>query len=83
MNILTAIKKAIDEDSFIARTSLDFGEGRTLIKPTDSSDCCIVVFRRDSSKKTAANQMLDPTADDLWLRIGKSKDEFRNKICDA
>ena len=29
MNILTAIKKAIDEDSFIARTSLDFGEGRT------------------------------------------------------
>ena len=65
MNILTAIKKAIDEDSFIARTSLDFGEGRTLIKPTDSSDCCIVFFRRDSAKKRQQIKCWNPTADDL------------------
>lgn len=65
MNILTAIKKAIDEDSFIARTSLDFGEGRTLIKPTNSSDCCIVVFRRDNVKKRQQIKCWNPTADDL------------------
>ena len=65
MNILTAIKKAIDEDSFIARTSLDFGEGRTLIKPTNSSDCCIVVFRRNSVKKRQQIKCWNPTADDL------------------
>ena len=65
MNILTAIKKAIDEDSFIARTSLDFGEGRTLIKPTNSSDCCIVVFRRNGAKKRQQIKCWNPTADDL------------------
>lgn len=65
MNILTAIKKAIDENSFIARTSLDFGEGRTLIKPTNSSDCCIVVFQREGAKRQQQIKCWNPTADDL------------------
>ena len=65
MNIQTAIKKAIDENSFIARKSLDFGEGRTLIKPPDSSDCCVVVFKREGSKKRQQIKCWNPTADDL------------------
>lgn len=65
MDIRKAIKKAIDENSFIARTDLDFGEGRTLIRPTNSSDCCIVVYQREGARKRRQIKCWNPTADDL------------------
>ena len=65
MDIRKAIKKAIDENSFIARTDLDFGEGRTLVRPTNSSVCCIVVYQREGARKRQQIKCWNPTGDDL------------------
>lgn len=65
MDICAAVMTAMQENGFIARKSCDFGDGRTLIKPTSSSDCCIVIFQREGQKKRQQVKCWNPTADDL------------------
>ncbi len=44
MNLKEAIEKAMKENGFIRRKNLIFGKGSTLIKPTNTYDCCILLL---------------------------------------
>lgn len=60
MNIQNAIKKALEINGCIKRRNLH--HSRTLIKPTNSYDCCIIFIR---NKENQQSRYWNPTADDL------------------
>lgn len=60
MNIQDAVKKARETKGCIKRKSLHYS--RTLIRPTDSYDCCIIFIE---GKENQQSRYWNPTADDL------------------
>lgn len=60
MNIQNAVKQALETDGYIKRSSLDCS--RTLIRPTNSYDCCIIFVE---GKENQQSRYWNPTADDL------------------
>lgn len=71
MNIQTAIKEAIKNNAFITRKSLCFGEGITMVKPTNSFDCCIVIVEGDTETGRRQVRCWNPTAGDLMAEDWK------------
>ena len=65
MNIYDAVKKALPENKYIRRKSVNSGmlESKVLIKPTNSYDCCVILIIGDNEKRQS--RFWNPTADDL------------------
>lgn len=59
MNIQDAVKEAIRKDGYIRRKSI---QSNTLIKPTNSYDCCILIVK---GKENRQSRYWNPTANDL------------------
>lgn len=85
MYIHEAVKKAIEENAMIARSSVytDVSDLYGIIKPTNTYDNCLLIILWDGEiKRTAANW--NPSADDLtaddWIVL---RDELGDKIEDA
>lgn len=74
MRIHEAVKKALEEDALIIRTSARGPESDiySAIKPTNSYDTCRLIVIRDGEPKRAC-RWWNPTADDLmaddWITI--------------
>lgn len=64
MNIQEAVKTAMEKDGCIRRKKINSGMicSNTMIKPTNSYDCCILVIK---GKENRQSRFWNPTADDL------------------
>lgn len=61
MYIHKAVKEALKNDGYIKRKMMSVGD--TLIKPTNSSDCCYIIIQGRSGHRSS--RCWNPTADDL------------------
>lgn len=66
MKIQKAVKKALEVDGFIARKSIykESGTCKTVIKPTNSYDTCIIMTI-EKGREIKSSRNWNPTVDDL------------------
>ena len=66
MKIQKAVKKALEVDGFIARKSIykESGTYKTVIKPTNSYDTCIIMII-EKGREIKSSRNWNPTVDDL------------------
>ncbi len=73
MNLKEAIEKAMKENGFIRRKNLIFGKGGTLIKPTNTCDCCLFFIEGEGYHRI---RYWCPTAEDLLADDWEVKNEY-------